>query len=89
MSLPLLVKLLLLIVAQSHGAKILGLFPFPARSHLIVHRALMFELASRGHQVTVVSPFPENKPIANYTDIAVNSDIYAVTGGHGEQTAGV
>jgi len=29
----------------------------------------MKELANRGHQVTVFSPFPEKSPIPNYTDI--------------------
>jgi hypothetical protein len=87
MSLPWLVMLVLLLVAQSHGARILGVFPFPARSHLIVHKALMFELARRGHQITVVSAFPENKPISNYTDITVKSDINVLTGGHGKRIA--
>jgi hypothetical protein len=29
----------------------------------------MKELARRGHQVTVFSPFPEKYPIQNFTDI--------------------
>ncbi|XP_067003541.2 UDP-glycosyltransferase UGT5 isoform X2 [Anabrus simplex] len=65
------VLLLLVITADdSQSAKILGLFPFPARSHLISITALMKELARRGHQVTVVSSFP-SPPMANYTDIIV------------------
>ncbi|PNF23058.1 UDP-glucuronosyltransferase 2B30 [Cryptotermes secundus] len=51
------------------GARILGIFPMPAKSHMIVHSALMKELARRGHEVTVFSPFPEKFPIPNFTDI--------------------
>jgi hypothetical protein len=36
---------------------------------MTVHSALMKELARRGHQVTVFSPFPEKYPIQNFTDI--------------------
>nr|CAD7591387.1 unnamed protein product [Timema genevievae] len=55
-----------------HSANILGIFPFPARSHLILITSLMKELASRGHQVTVVSHFPQEKPLQNYTDIKLS-----------------
>ena len=53
----------------AHGAKILGIFPLPGKSHFIVSSALLRELANRGHQVTVFSPFPEKSPIPNYTNI--------------------
>jgi hypothetical protein len=61
--------LMLMPVAMIRGAKVLSVFPFPSMSHVIVQKALMFELARRGHEVTVVSFFPENKVIPNYTDI--------------------
>jgi glucuronosyltransferase len=57
---------------EAHGAKILGVFPLPGKSHFIVSSALMKELANRGHQVTVLSPFPEKSPIPNYTDIDIS-----------------
>ncbi|KDR11536.1 UDP-glucuronosyltransferase 2C1-like isoform X2 [Zootermopsis nevadensis] len=72
----------LLVAPWSHGARILGVFPFPARSHVFVLRALMLELADRGHEVTVVSPYPESKPVPNYTEIYVTANLSAVTGGH-------
>jgi glucuronosyltransferase len=53
----------------AHGAKILGIFPLPGKSHFTVSSALLKELANKGHQVTVLSPFPEKSPIPNYTDI--------------------
>ncbi|PNF23047.1 UDP-glucuronosyltransferase 1-1 [Cryptotermes secundus] len=74
--------LLLLVVARSHGARILGVLPFAAPSHMIIHRGLMLELANRGHEVTEVTPFPESKPVPNYTNIAVNADLARITGGH-------
>lgn len=54
--------------------KILGLFPHPGKSHFDVFRPLLKELAGRGHQVTVVSHFPLEKPVENYTDISLRED---------------
>ncbi|CAG4949310.1 unnamed protein product [Colias eurytheme] len=53
-----------------YGARILGLFPHPGKSHHMVFDPLLRQLALRGHQVTVASFFPLKKPIANYTDIS-------------------
>ena len=79
--------LTLLPVATIRGAKVLGVFPFPARSHLIVQKALMFELARRGHEVTVVSPIPENKAIPNYTDIELKISLGDIIGDVGKGSA--
>ncbi|KAK0175125.1 hypothetical protein PV327_008904 [Microctonus hyperodae] len=51
--------------------KILGIFPLPGRSHFIPNGQLMRSLASRGHQVDVVSNFPLKNKIPNYTDISL------------------
>ncbi|XP_069697453.1 UDP-glycosyltransferase UGT5-like [Periplaneta americana] len=82
MHLQWLVTVGLLLATQGHGAKILGLFPFPARSHLIVQKALMKELARRGHEVTVMSSHPESKPIPNYTDIPLQANFETISKGH-------
>nr|CAD7203160.1 unnamed protein product [Timema douglasi] len=66
------IAVLFIIATSSQGARILGLFPVPARSHIIVFEPLMKELAARGHQVTVVSAFPLDKPMENYTDIKLD-----------------
>lgn len=50
---------------------ILGLFPYPAKSHFVVFEALLTELAKRGHNVTVYSSFPRNEPISNYREVSV------------------
>jgi glucuronosyltransferase len=59
----------------SAGAKILGIFPFHARSHTFVATALMREMAKRGHEVTVISHNPEKEKLANYTDIVVKTTV--------------
>jgi hypothetical protein len=53
---------------------------------MIVNRGLMLELASRGHEVTEVTPFPERKLVPNYTNIEVKADLSGVTGGNGKRT---
>ena len=81
--------LALMPMAMIRAAKVLGVFPFPARSHLIVDKTLMLELARRGHEVTVVSPFPENKAITNYTEIELKTGIKDLMGSAGKGIAGV
>jgi glucuronosyltransferase len=55
----------------AEGARILGIFPIPGKSHMIVFSALTKALAERGHELVVVSTFPINKPPANYTDVNI------------------
>jgi hypothetical protein len=56
-------------------ARILAVFPCPSKSHLVVFTALTRELALRGHELVVVSPFPISNPPANYTDINIFPDM--------------
>ncbi|KAJ9601562.1 hypothetical protein L9F63_000305 [Diploptera punctata] len=67
----------------SESAKILAIFPFQSRSHMIMGSALMKELANRGHQVTMISHFPEKEKIANYTDIQIKTTMVDVLGSKG------
>lgn len=55
--------------------KILGLFPHPAKSHFEIFRPLVEALAEKGHNVTVVSPFPRKQPLKNYRDISLEGHI--------------
>lgn len=55
----------------SSGARILGVFPHVAKSHFMMSEVLMKGLASRGHEVVVISHFPQKTPIPNYTDISL------------------
>ncbi|XP_044271143.1 UDP-glucosyltransferase 2-like [Tribolium madens] len=60
-------------------ARILGVFPAPGYSQFILAEVLMKEIANRGHEVTVISPYkPHNAP-PNYktietSDVIENSD---------------
>lgn len=60
----------LIVGPQSTEAyRILGVFPFHGKSHFTMFEALMKGLARKGHQVDVISTFPQKKPYPNYTDI--------------------
>ena len=67
-------------------AKILAIFPFQSRSHLIMGSALMKELLKRGHEITMISHHPEKEKIANYTDIYVKTTMMDVLGDQGKRT---
>ncbi|XP_046662555.1 UDP-glucosyltransferase 2-like [Homalodisca vitripennis] len=54
-----------------HGANILAFPVSNSYSHFIVMEPLFKELAARGHQVTVVSSFPQKQIVKNYYDIDV------------------
>ncbi|XP_012282467.1 UDP-glucuronosyltransferase 2B19 [Orussus abietinus] len=64
-----------LFLAQSEGARFLGLFPLQGKSHFIMMEQLMKELARRGDQVDVVSHFPQKTPFPNYKDIDVSGTV--------------
>lgn len=53
----------------SIASRALFLFPVHSKSHLVVVQGLSTFLAQKGHNVTVVSPFPLSKPMENYRDI--------------------
>lgn len=55
-----------------NAANILGVFPINGRSHWVVYESLMKALVARGHNVTVITSFPQKKPVANYTDIDIS-----------------
>ncbi|XP_017771358.1 PREDICTED: UDP-glucuronosyltransferase 1-5-like [Nicrophorus vespilloides] len=63
--------LLLVVTTLCNGAKILGVFPHPSKSSFLLGKTLMKELAVRGHEVTMISPFPLEKPVKNYTDVTM------------------
>jgi glucuronosyltransferase len=60
------------------GAKILGIFPSHPKSHAIMSTALMRELATRGHHVTVLSLHPQKDNVGNYTDIVLKTSLLDV-----------
>lgn len=65
------ILLLLLCVTINESYKILGIFHTHSKSHYIAGGALMKGLAEKGHDVTVISPFPQEKPLKNFHDVTV------------------
>ncbi|XP_049309941.1 UDP-glucosyltransferase 2-like [Bactrocera dorsalis] len=57
------------LVQASYPLKILGLFPHPAISHFHFFHPIMRGLAEKGHDVTVLSHFPDKSPTARYRDL--------------------
>lgn len=53
----------LLKVRYGENAKILALFPIHGRSHFNMFETYLKGLAERGHEVDVVSNFPQTEPI--------------------------
>lgn len=56
------------LIAATCAHRILGLFPHPGLSHFHFFHPIMKTLAEAGHEVTVVSHFPNDPPMENYKD---------------------
>ncbi|XP_065223884.1 UDP-glucosyltransferase 2-like [Planococcus citri] len=52
-----------------YGAKILGIFPLPYKSHFATTSSVMKSLVDAGHEVTMVSPFASELVKENYSSI--------------------
>lgn len=50
---------------------ILVVFPHFGKSHFSIYENLFKTLASRGHNLTVISYFPQVYPVRNYRDVAL------------------
>nr|XP_033326628.1 UDP-glucuronosyltransferase 2C1-like [Megalopta genalis]XP_033326629.1 UDP-glucuronosyltransferase 2C1-like [Megalopta genalis] len=64
---------LVCMIVGGNGARILGVFPFPAKSHYNVYEPLLKGLARKGHEVVAVSYFPQKVPLPNFTDVDIGS----------------
>lgn len=62
-------------INSSQGLRILGIFPYPIKSHQAMSEELMKGLAAKGHQVHVYSHFPLKKKIPNYTDFSLEGSV--------------
>lgn len=58
---------------QVDAAKVLGILPFGGKSHFAIGHAIVMNLHKVGHDITVISPFPQKKPLERYRDISVKS----------------
>lgn len=75
------VRLLLVVIgalSSVNGANILGVFPINGRSHWVVYESVMKALAARGHNVTVITSFPQKVRVPNLTEIDVSATFPSV-----------
>nr|CAD7458383.1 unnamed protein product [Timema tahoe] len=61
----------LVLVLEVKGARILAIFPMPFKSHMILYSPFLEELVRRGHEITVISAYPRDTKLANFTDIVL------------------
>lgn len=73
------VKLLCFVVAicavliEADAAKVLGILPFGGKSHFAIGHSIVMNLHKAGHDITVISPFPQKKTQERYRDISIKS----------------
>lgn len=62
---------LLLTIAfhNAEQARILSIFPMPSASHVILGQELSIELAKKGHEVVMITPYPKYPKVTNFTEI--------------------
>ncbi|XP_015121941.1 uncharacterized protein LOC107044539 [Diachasma alloeum] len=73
--LPLFASLLIIQNENASALRVLGIFPFPGRSHTIDVEHLLKEMSRRGHTVDLISHFPQKKALPNYRDISLRGSL--------------
>jgi len=63
--------LLCLLPGYLESARILALFSIPSPSHYFFALPYLKRLASLGHEITTVNPFPLREPIKNIHDVPI------------------
>ncbi|XP_037814382.1 UDP-glycosyltransferase UGT5-like isoform X2 [Lucilia sericata] len=64
------------VVIQSQAARILGVFPSPSKSHVLIHCAVADALAEAGHEVTVIATVPNMIKKAKYKFLHVEGPMF-------------
>lgn len=72
--------MLLLFCVCVDSYKILGIFPYTGRSHFNFFKPLLKELTARGHELTVISQFPQKTTLNGYKDVVLHADDNTGTG---------
>ncbi|CAK1550223.1 unnamed protein product [Leptosia nina] len=70
------------LLAVCESARIFAIYPVPCFSHQLAFRPLTMDLINRGHQVTVVTPFPifpDGGAPANLTEISIQKLVQDMT----------
>lgn len=57
------------LITHAYTLNILGIFPYEGKSHFMQFKVYLEELTNRGHNVTVISYFPNQNSLPNYKDI--------------------
>lgn len=63
--------LLTIFVSFTHCMNILVLFPHPGKSHFLMYSHIFKTLAIKGHNITVISYYPQKENISNYRDVVL------------------
>lgn len=69
--LSLFVVIVIVVVSDVDTANILFVFPIPSRSHQIMVKELYKALIARGHHITMISSYPLEEKLENYTDVYI------------------
>lgn len=56
--------------SQIDGFKVLGIFPFGSNSHFAIGNSIVKALHKAGHEVTVISPYPQKKQLEKFRDVS-------------------
>ena len=59
---------------SAEGARILGVFAYPAKSHFTFNSAILKSLSNVGHEITVITSFPQDIAGENYTVIDTSNE---------------
>lgn len=70
--LPNIIFILICVQSVVQSSRILGIFHEPSFSHQILGTKLLFELASRGHNVTMLTPVLPKHEMSNFTAIQLD-----------------
>lgn len=61
--------LFLTFIFYARAANILMVFPIPSHSHNTLANEIAKGLLKRGHQLTMITPFPMTEKSENYTEV--------------------
>lgn len=81
-----LVVFLTVLVHTSFAYNILAIFPTNSRSHYFDGEVLLKSLASDGHNVTVISMYPQKTKVPNFHDYTVLGVDEATASIHSRET---
>jgi len=57
----------------SESAKILAIFPHTGKSHFFMFQPFVYKLAERGHEITIMTHFPDPNPPKNVKYLSIES----------------